>query len=372
MRTVGARRSITFVPHMHTWGCPGTMKTRQWAAIAAASAMLLVACGNDDAEPDAADDVTDTEETDEEADTDEADADEEEWPESIVLGLVPSQDVDQLVEDADVLAELLSAELGITVDPVVTDNYAAMIVAMQTGQAQVGLLPPVGMAQAADQADANIILQTVRRGTATYHTQWFTNNPDRFCSTDVVEAENPEGNTFTYCNGTDAATEGPVGEDALNQIQVGETISFVDELSASGYFYPATQLQNVVGLDPFTDIDTQFAGNHHASVLAVQRGDAEVGVSFDDARNDVVEEEPEIGQDVVVFAWSDEIPNDGVAVSPDLPQGLQDAIADAMVALIETPEGEQAFFDVYSIEGLVPADLEAVDLARQVAANFGD
>jgi phosphonate transport system substrate-binding protein len=295
-----------------------------------------------------------------------------EWPDEIVLGLVPSQDVDQLVEDADVLAELISAELDHPVRAEITQNYTALVVAMQTGQAQIGMFGPIALVQAADQAGANVVLQSVRRGTESYHTQWFTNNPERFCATDVVETENPEGNLVSYCNGTDAAELGPVGEDALSNIQAGDAIMFVDEGSASGYYYPATQLQRVAELDPFNDIDAQFAGGHPNAALAVQRGDAEVGVSYDDVRNDLLEENPEIGVDLVVFAWSDEIPNDGVAIASDLPQELQDAIVDAFVAVIGTPEGGQAFTDVYNIDDLVPADLGALDLARQVAANFGD
>lgn len=349
------------------------MRIRKWAAVAAASAMLLAACGtDDDAEPDAADDVTETEEDADEADDAEEAADEE-WPDEIVLGLVPSQEVDQLVEDAQVLGDLLEAELGISIDTFVPTDYTALVVAMQTGQAHVGMFGPIALVQAADQAGANVTLQSIRRGTSSYHTQWFTNgdNADRFCLDDVVQAENPEGNTFSYCNGTDSATEGPVGEDALSNIEEGETVHFVDAGSASGYYYPATQIQTVAGIDPVDGIDGQFAGSHQATVQNVQRGDAAVGVSFDDARNDLIEEDPNIGEDVIVFAWSEEIPNDGVAIAGDLPQSLQDAITQAFLDIIETEDGGQAFFDVYSIEGLVPADLEALDVARQVEANFG-
>lgn len=79
----------------------------------------------------------------------------------------------------------------------------------------------------------------------------------------------------------------------------GATISFVDESSASGYYYPATQLQQLSGLDPFSDIDAQFAGGHPNSVLNVFNGEISVGVSFDDARQDVYEEEETVGEEVV-------------------------------------------------------------------------
>ncbi len=295
-----------------------------------------------------------------------------EWPEELVLGLVPSQEVDQLVEDAGVLGDLLSEELGIPVTTTVTDNYAGLVVAMQTDQAQIGMFGPIALVQAMDQADATPILQSIRFGSAAYHTQWFTNDPDRFCTiSDPVVVTDDEGVDFAFCNGTDTAEEGPVGEEALGAIEAGETISFVDELSASGYYYPATQLENI-GLDPFSDITPLFAGGHPNSVQTVARGDAAVGVSFDDARGGLAEEDPTIGTAVTVFAWSTQIPNDGIAVGASLPDDLVQAITDAFLAIAETEEGLAALDAVYEIEGLVPADLDALDAARQVEANFGE
>ncbi|MEX1161938.1 MAG: phosphate/phosphite/phosphonate ABC transporter substrate-binding protein [Nitriliruptor sp.] len=349
------------------------MKIRKWTALSAA-AVLLAACGGTDDEPE--DTTTETEATDDGAEETEDDGEAaagEDWPDELVLGLVPSQDMDKLVEDASVLGELLSEELGITVTTNITDDYTALVVAMGTGQADIGMFGPIALAQSVDQSDAVPILQSVRRGAATYHTQWFTNDPDRFCDDEPVEAENAEGFTYLYCNGTDAADAGPVGEDALNNIEEGETIFFVDEASASGYYYPATQLQQVAGIDPFgTEIDPQFAGGHPNAILAVLRGDGAIGTSFDDARNVVVEDEPAVAEDIVVFAWSTEIPNDGISVSGDLPEDLVQAITDAFLALAADEEGNAALFEVYEIEDLVEVDMAAIDEARAVAENFGD
>ncbi|MGK2874942.1 MAG: phosphate/phosphite/phosphonate ABC transporter substrate-binding protein [Nocardioides sp.] len=292
-------------------------------------------------------------------------------PDTLVLGLVPSGEVDKLVEDADVLGELLSEELDMPVETRVTENYAGLVVAMQTDQAQIGMFGPVALVQAVDQAGAKVVLQSVRFGASTYHTQWFTNDPETYCSDEPVLVED-EGVNYSYCNGTDSADTGPVADEALANVEEGTTISFVDQSSASGYYYPATQLQQASGLDPLTDIDAQFAGDHDNSVLSVARGDVPVGVSFDDARTGLVEDDPQIGEKVTVFAYSTEIPNDGVAVSGSLSEELQQQITDAFLALTETEEGLAALAAVYEIEDLVPADLDALDAARQVAEKFGE
>src|SRR5690606_27152413 len=115
----------------------------------------------------------------------------------------------QLVVDAGELGVLLGDELGIEVTTRVSDSYNALVVAMQAGQAHIGMFGPIALVQAVDQAGAEAVLQSVRFGSSTYVTQWYTNDPDRFCLDDVVTDD--EG--FTFCNGTDTAEEGPVGEE---------------------------------------------------------------------------------------------------------------------------------------------------------------
>ena len=333
-----------------------------WAAVGAVAALALTACGSN---PNESDDSADG--------GDSGDGQEEtvENPETLILGLVPSQEVDSLVEDADALGALISEEIGIPVETFVSESYAALVTAMGTGQAHIGMFGPIALVQAADQSGAEIILQSVRYGSPTYHTQWFTNDPDTYCLDDVVEVTNDDGSVYTFCNGTDEAETGPAGEDGLALIEQDTPISMVDASSASGYYYPATQLQRVADLDPLT-LNTQFAGGHPNSVLNVASGDYPVGVSFDDARDELVEEDPQIGENVTVFAYSNEIPNDGVAVAGDLSDELTQQISDAMVAVMETEEGAEMYDEVYSIEGLVPADLDALEEAREVEANFAD
>ena len=81
-------------------------------------------------------------------------------PPSLVIGFVPSREADALVENIQPLADHLTAALGIPVEGVVSTDYAALVTAMETGQAQIGALPPYGLVQAVDEAGAEIILQS--------------------------------------------------------------------------------------------------------------------------------------------------------------------------------------------------------------------
>ncbi|HET8586909.1 MAG TPA: phosphate/phosphite/phosphonate ABC transporter substrate-binding protein [Candidatus Limnocylindria bacterium] len=300
-----------------------------------------------------------------------ASADEKaDWPDQIVIGFVPSREADALVEKIQPLADVLAKDLGIKVEGKVSNDYTGLVEAMGSGQADVGAFGPTALLQSVDRAGAEIILQSVRNGGATYHTQWMTNNPSKYCSDTPKENDRNvgDGKTATYlnCNGTaHGATEridGPKGQDALAKVK-GAKVSFVEQTSSSGYVFPALQLVQA-GLDYQKDIDPIFAGGHDASVIAVCNGDAEVGVSFDDARG-IAKTDCDLKNKAVVFAYSPEIPNDGWSVRGDLPQSLKDAITQSLINYAKSDAGKKVLHDIYEIDDLVPAKPGAYDIVKE-------
>ncbi|MEM1332128.1 MAG: phosphate/phosphite/phosphonate ABC transporter substrate-binding protein [Actinomycetota bacterium] len=385
-------------------------RTRILAA-ASAAALVLAACGSDDdttddaasdtesasasasasdsasaSEPAMDEDVMEDDAMDEEAMDDDAmddDAMDEEamdeeameempddWPESIVFTLTPSQEAGGLIETAQPLADLLAAELGVEVEALVPTDYAGVIVALQSGQAQVaGGLGPRQMVQAEEQAGAELLLQAERFGSLLYVTQWFTNDPDTYCDDEPVADEDG----LLFCNGVlDAAdaSAGPIGADKLPLLE-GQTVSFVDQGSTSGYAIPALQLAEA-GVDPIDGIDGLFAGGHDSSIQAVYDGDAVVGVSFNDARGGLLEQVPDVGEQVVVFGWSGPIPNDGFAVAGDLPDSFVEALKDAFVAVQEDEAGAALLAELYEIDALVPVTSADYDVIRDLEVALGD
>jgi phosphonate transport system substrate-binding protein len=349
------------------------MKMRTWAAALAASAMVLAACGSDDG-----DDAGGTEDT---TDAEDADGDDPraDWPDELVLTLTPSSEAQALIDDAGPLAAVLEERLGIPVDHFVPTDYAGVLVALEAGQTHVaGGLGPQQMVQAADQVGAELILQSVRFGESVYVTQWFTNDPDTYCDDDPVNVpyEDDDGNEYDmlFCNGVDTAAtseDGPFGADAIANVE-GRRLAFVDQGSASGHLVPSVQLFNA-GVDPQTGVEEIFAGGHDNSVLAVYRGDADVGVSFNDAREIVVDQAEDVGQEVVVFGWSFPIPNDGFAVGPDLPEDLKEEITAALVDFAATEEGQETLGNLYNIDDLVEiTDTGIFDPIRTLIQELGD
>ena len=87
----------------------------------------------------------------------------------------------------------------------------------------------------------------------------------------------------------------------------------------------------------------------------------------------LVEQFPDVGEQVVVFAWSFPIPNDGFAVAGDLPDDLKEAITAAFLDIAEDPEGAALLADpdLYEIDGLQPVDSAALRRHPRAAHGAG-
>ena len=284
-------------------------------------------------------------------------------PESLTLALVPSQDQAGLVDTAKPLTDMLTEALGIPVTGVVSKDYQAAVEAMGADQAQIGFLPSLQLWQASDMYGASVVLQTERNGNITYPAQFMTNNPDKYCDDDPVERDG-----MLFCNGADALA-GPAGLDSIDKV-TGAKVALLGPGSPAGYIYPVLALKNA-GLDTDADIEQIPVTTNDASVLAVYNGDAEVGFSFWDARTIVAKDKPDVGEKVVVFALTEEIPNDGVALTESLSPELQDKITAALADYSNTPEGSAVLTSIYSITKLAPADPSTLTVVADAATKLG-
>ncbi len=285
-------------------------------------------------------------------------------PKQLTLALVPSGDANKLVETVKPLEQALTQRLGIPVKGVITQDYQAAVEAIGSDQAQIGMLPSLQMSQACGKYGAVPALQTVRNGKSTYAAQFFTNNPGKYCA----DTPTAGANGMLYCNGTGSGT-GPAGLDSLPKLK-GATISLLQAASPAGYIFPVAALKKA-GLSADKDMKVVQVTANDASVLAVYHGDAEVGTSYWDARTVVVGDAPDVGKKVVVFALTDEIPNDGVSLSANLNTEWQTKIKDALKDYAATPDGVKALTAIYQITGLADANPASLEKTEQAAASIG-
>lgn len=304
--------------------------------------------------------------------SDSNDAGDTAWPESITLSLVPSVEGEDLAEALDPLTTYLSDELGIEVRGVVASDYAATVEALGTDQAQVIITDAGSLYNAIERYDAELILRDVRFGATSYASVAYTNNPDKYCDDKpVMGAYAASGIELSTCNGIeeDGATlsgQGPASLDAFGKIGGGVKVALQAATSPAGYQYPIVAMQEA-GIDTDSDItQVPVEGNNNA-VLAVYNGDAEVGFAYWDARTTVTKEAPDVADKVVAFAYTDMIPNGGVAVSSSLPADLVKKLTELMDAYADS--SEEAASVMFDLVGL--SDWTA-DIAQEEITRYGE
>ncbi|GGK67232.1 phosphate/phosphite/phosphonate ABC transporter substrate-binding protein [Nocardia camponoti] len=285
-------------------------------------------------------------------------------PTKLTLALVPSGDANKLVQTVKPLEEALTQRLGIPVKGVITQDYQAAVEAIGAGQAQIGMLPPLQMVQACDRYQAVPALQSTRAGKITYAAQFYTNNPAKYCA----DTPAPGAKGLLFCNGT-ADGNGPKGLDQIAKVKGAKMVS-LESASSAGYIYPSAALK-AVGVDIKKDTELTQVGGHPAAVAAALKGDAEVGVSYWDARQSLLKDSPEVTAKLVVFALTKEIPNDGVSITSKLNPEWQNKIKQALLDYAGTDEGVKALNAIYQITGLKPADPVALQAAKVTADSVG-
>jgi phosphonate transport system substrate-binding protein len=321
----------------------------------------------------------------------------------ITFGFVPSAEQAELLDNIQPLMKVLSDGLGIEVEGFVTSDYSGLLVAMGSGQADIGAFNTLGYVNALNAFPTRLeaIAKVVRYGSGSYHGTFWTTDSSVCKSAPVIGAfENIDGVPTLI---TGSATMPPdvkalqvgwgFGDDGMIpevrtidgaevtvspgyaceadlSVLVGQEVLFVEEGSTSGYLYPSLQLKNA-GIDYTSDITQVFAGSHDGVIAGLYNGDAKFGVSYDDARRTLRKTNPDVGEKVIAMGITDEIPNDVVAVRTDLPEDIKAQIYQILSDYISTDEGAAVMDEIYGWTDIVPAVNSEFDVVKQAAEEFG-
>ncbi len=223
----------------------------------------------------------------------EASGDRSDWPETLVVAAVPSEESSSLQQSYSLLLESLSEQLGVNVEFFQATDYAGIIEAQNSGKVDLAQYGPFSYVLAKTRG-ADIDVAGV-----------MTDGPD-------VE---PGYVSYGFALSTN---------DAVNSIEdfKGKTVCFVDPASTSGYLYPSEGLISA-GIDPEADVTPVFAGGHDSSVLAVKNGDCEVGFAFDAMVDSNLIEKGDIQPGEIKTVWKSEvIAGSPMAIRNGLPASL--------------------------------------------------
>lgn len=270
-------------------------------------------------------------------------------PKELTVQFVPSQNAKTLEARAKPLEKLLGDRLNIPVKVSVSTTYNTIIEAMASKKVDVGFLPPTAYVLAKERGAAEVILQAQRFGV----------KEDGSSSNELVDF---------YRAMIIVKADSNIKE--LKDLK-GKKIGVQDVTSSAGYVWPAVELKQKTGIDVEKDVTPVKLKGHDKAVLAVLNGDVDAAFVFEDARNTVKKDKPDIFQKVSVLYRTDKIPNDTVSVRSDLDKEWQKKVQQAFIDIGKDPEGKKIIKDIYTHEGYAASDDKNFDIVRQYSKQVG-
>ncbi|MBY0313751.1 MAG: phosphonate ABC transporter substrate-binding protein [Phycisphaerales bacterium] len=225
-----------------------------------------------------------------------------EWPDKLVLGLVPSEGSSDVVERFKPMSIHLERVLGVKIETMSSSDYAGMITAMSQKHVDVAYLGPKSYVEAATRAGAvAVAMELDKDGVPGYH--------------GLIVAKKSSG------------------WKTVDDIR-GKTFAFTDPNSTSGCLVPMMHFHRDLKVDPKTYFrEVRFAGSHQASTLAVSNGSVDAAATNDLDLARVVKS-GQVREDDLVILWTSElIPGSPMVVRKDLPISLRAAITGALMML---------------------------------------
>ncbi len=240
----------------------------------------------------------------------------------------PSVDANTISNNAKVLTDYLHSATGYYFTTAVPASYIAVVEAFGTDKVDVAAINTFSYLMASAKYGAEARLRVVR-----------------------------EGET-SYC-GQIIARKGS-GIESLKDLN-GKSFAFVDPSSTSGYILPKA-LFDSLGIQLG---QTVFAMQHPNVVTMVYQRRVDAGATYYappdpqtgkilDARARVLSQFPDVTQKVKIVGFTQYIPNDPIVFRKGLSEKMKQAITDALLKFVKTPEGLKAWKDIYDVTGLVP------------------
>jgi phosphonate transport system substrate-binding protein len=260
------------------------------------------------------------------------------------VGFVPSEDAQQVIQNAQPIVDILQKQLGIEVQPFVATDYTGIVEALRANKLDVAFLTPASYVLAKSEANVRVVLKSERQGSPFYY------------SAIITRADS--------------------GIKTIDDLR-GKTFAFGDPLSTSANVFPRKMFHEH-GIDPVRDFkQILYSGGHDATVLAVLNGKVDAGATYansPDTRDTAWTrylKTPENIKKIRAIAFSEPIPADNLVLNGNLDERIAKTVEETFLNLSRDPAGKQMLRDLYQIDGFVPATDKDYDSVRQAFAIAG-
>lgn len=264
-------------------------------------------------------------------------------PKTLTVQFVPSQAANKLESRAKPLEKMLSKRLHIPVKVSMSTDYNTVVEAMKSKKVDVGFLPPDGYVLAHKQKAADVLLQAERYG---------VKQPNGTATKNLVKSYRAE---ILVKKGSHIKSWKDLK---------GKSISVQNPTSSAGYVFPVAELKQK-GLDVTKQCKLTTVTGHDQAVLNVLNGDTDAAFVFEDARNIVKADKPNIMKEVVPIYFTKPIPNDTISVRSDMSPAFRKKLAKAFIEIGKSKDGKKLIESVYSHEGYIHSKDSEFNIVRR-------
>lgn len=278
---------------------------------------------------------------------------EKDTKEKLVVQFVPTNNDGSMEAKAKPFAKYLSKKLDREVEVTLATDYSTIVEAMSSGQVDVGIMPPAAYVQAKDAKAAEAIL-TSQLGD--YDQETGLPLKDKLTNTfkgEVLVRADSDMTKLTDLKGKNIATLSPN--------------------SASGYIYPVAELKDA-GVDPTTDAKMTTVNDIPSEITAVLNKQMDAAFVFEGARNVFASgfSDNDLFKDLkVLYLTEGNIPNDAIAVQPDMSKDLKAEIKKTFLNMKDDEDGAEAM-SLWGHQGYEEAADSAYDTIRDYTKKAAD
>jgi phosphonate transport system substrate-binding protein len=243
---------------------------------------------------------------------------------TLLIGLVPEQNMFKQIERYDPLARYLSARIGVDIKLTVFPVYDQILSSFTSQKMDAAFFGSLTYVLAHERLGVQVLVRPVSlEGSSSYYGMIFVRKDS--------------------------------GIRSIREMK-GKRFVFVDRVTISGYLLPLAFFKKS-GVDYREYLkESYYAGTHEDAILDVLDHKADIGAAKSTVFTRLAETDARIRNELRIITRSPAVPENSLAVRRDLDVSLKDKLKTALLTMHEDPEGERILRKFGALRFMVTSD----------------